>query len=92
MEENVVGKHEVRQIGTYKPSGKVKMTDFFSTITPDELMGEIYGYFTDLKGKVVVDPKKYKMTVVAKYTPKEDKEADAEMEDDDQNQEEGDFT
>lgn len=73
-EEGEEAKHELRIIDTYKPIGKEKLTDFFSTISPEELLGEIHGYFTDLKGKVTVDPKKYKMSVVAKYIPKEEKD------------------
>lgn len=53
-------KHELRILDKYIP-GVPTNTQFFSTMSPQELLGEINGVINDRHGKTVVDPKKYKL-------------------------------
>jgi hypothetical protein len=51
--ENDADKHYIRMIRSYKPYGRVKITDFFSNKTPDELMREICDCIVDFGGIIV---------------------------------------
>ena len=59
-------KHELRILDKYIP-GIPTNTQFFSTMPPQELLGEINGVINDRHGKTVVDPKKYKLKAQLKY-------------------------
>lgn len=72
-------KHELRVLDKYIP-GVATNTQFFSTMSPQELLGEINGVINDRKGKTVIDPKKYKLKAQLKYVAEVDE--DEKMEDD----------
>lgn len=55
----------VRKLDVYLDQVK-KNTEFFSDITPDLLLGEIKALLEEAGHTVILDPKKYKLTVVPK--------------------------
>ena len=57
-------KHELRTHDAYMPC-VANNTQFFSTLAPEVLLGEIKGYLDDHKCKVTINPKKYKLKAVA---------------------------
>jgi len=60
-------KHQLRVADKYFP-GMQNNTQFFSTFSPAELLGEINGYITDNKGTAKVHDKKFKLVANLKYT------------------------
>ena len=66
-------KHQLRVVDKYFP-GMKNNTEFFSTFSPAELLGEINGYITDHKGTAAVHDKKFKLVAKLKYDDLEDEE------------------
>jgi hypothetical protein len=66
-------KHQLRVVDKYFP-GMKNNTQFFSTFSPAELLGEINGYITDHKGNANVHEKKFKLVAKLKYEDLEDDE------------------
>lgn len=64
-------KHELRTLEPYI-EGVKKNTQFFSEINPQNLLGEIQGYFNDKNFKVDIDPKRYKLKVLLEEQKKEE--------------------
>lgn len=69
-------KHEVRAIEPYFDAIK-KNTQFFSNINPDNLLGELEGYFKEKTYKFTIDPKKYKMKVLLEEQEKKSEQQEA---------------
>ena len=69
-------KHELLEVRKIDPyfEGVKKNTQFFSTVNPDELLGEIAGVFRDLGHNVEIDSKKYKLKAVLKAEESDDEE------------------
>ena len=74
-------KHEltIRTIEPYLDMVK-KNTQFFSTIEPNFLLGELQAYFKENGHEVTVDPKRYKLKVTIKSS-QEAEDENEEMED-----------
>ena len=83
-------KHHLRVVDKYFP-GMKNNTQFFSTFSPAELLGEINGYITDHKGAAQVHDKKFKLVAKLKYDDLDEEEQDKneeEAEEGDEGQEE----
>ena len=76
---------EIRVAEPYIPGLKTNGV-FFSSLLPQELMGEINGYLEDKKCKVAVDEKRYKLKATVKSL--EDDEEEGSGDEADQNKEE----
>ena len=73
------GDEVIRVSEKYIPGINKNNAQFFSSLLPQELLGEISGYLEDKKSKVTVDAKKYKLKATVGQSRLDEKDEDEDM-------------